>query len=116
MGYIIPLSEARYSERAQIGLKSARLGELISAGFRVPNGFCLTMSAYKAHLSGAHAEEIQALVEQREFAQLRKRILESDVPGDLVRDILIHYQRMPAPEAARTSSPPCRRSVWASSR
>ena len=35
----------------QVGGKAANLGELLSAGFPVPNGFCLTTEAYRAAIA-----------------------------------------------------------------
>lgn len=43
---VLPLSEVRRRDRAQVGGKAANLGELMAAGFAVPSGFCLTTAAF----------------------------------------------------------------------
>jgi len=46
MGYVRWLKEVNESDICVVGGKSARLGELISANFPVPNGFVITCQAY----------------------------------------------------------------------
>lgn len=45
---VIPLSEAHAGLVPLVGGKAAGLGELIRAGERVPDGFCVTTEAYRA--------------------------------------------------------------------
>jgi pyruvate,water dikinase len=44
---VLQLQEIRAGMLPQVGGKAANLGELVSAGFPVPNGFCLTTEAYR---------------------------------------------------------------------
>ncbi|QVQ52605.1 pyruvate, water dikinase [Spiractinospora alimapuensis] len=44
---VIPLAEARASMLDLVGGKAARLGEMIRAGERVPDGFCLTTEPFR---------------------------------------------------------------------
>ncbi|MGV9981008.1 PEP/pyruvate-binding domain-containing protein, partial [Micromonospora wenchangensis] len=45
---VIPLAEAHAGLVSLVGGKAAGLGELIRAGERVPEGFCVTTEAYRA--------------------------------------------------------------------
>jgi pyruvate,water dikinase len=45
--WIIPLAEAADSDQHLVGGKAAKLAQLRRAGFRVPNGFCVTTRAYE---------------------------------------------------------------------
>jgi pyruvate,water dikinase len=44
---LIPLNEVEECHERVVGGKAAKLGQLIRAGFSVPNGFCLTTLAYE---------------------------------------------------------------------
>ena len=44
---IIPLSRAAEAEEKLIGGKAAKLSRLLRAGFRIPDGFCITVHAYR---------------------------------------------------------------------
>lgn len=46
--YILPLRDANFSNIALVGGKAASLGELITAGLHVPDGFVITTNAYNA--------------------------------------------------------------------
>jgi phosphohistidine swiveling domain-containing protein len=48
--YIVALSEAGSMDLAELGGKALGLGRLLTAGFPVPRGFCVTASAYRAAL------------------------------------------------------------------
>ncbi|HEX3048387.1 MAG TPA: PEP/pyruvate-binding domain-containing protein [Bacillota bacterium] len=45
--FILPLSEIDAGMVSLVGGKAANLGELIGTGFSVPDGFCITTSAYE---------------------------------------------------------------------
>ncbi len=47
IGYTRPLAELRQADAADFGGKSANLGELLSAGIPVPDGFAVSASAYR---------------------------------------------------------------------
>ncbi|MCX6705706.1 MAG: phosphoenolpyruvate synthase, partial [Candidatus Woesebacteria bacterium] len=47
---VVPLSKIRKDDTSLVGGKGANLGEMISAGFPVPNGFVLTVHAYDLFL------------------------------------------------------------------
>ncbi|MFC5139845.1 phosphoenolpyruvate synthase [Actinomycetospora rhizophila] len=48
-----PLSAVRAADAADVGGKAAHLGELIAAGFPVPDGFVLPAEAYRAAMDAA---------------------------------------------------------------
>ena len=48
----IDLADLSARRLAEVGGKAANLGELIAAGFRVPDGFCLPTAAYRAATDG----------------------------------------------------------------
>lgn len=52
-GYIRPLHEIAVADTARVGAKAAHLGELLNAGFRVPDGFALTVDAFE-HFRAVH--------------------------------------------------------------
>ena len=60
-GAVVELGEVDTGWIALVGGKAAGLGELISAGERVPEGFCITSAAYEAarRSPGAVADELR---------------------------------------------------------
>jgi pyruvate,water dikinase len=54
--FVRRLAEVRASDIEQVGGKAANLGELIRAGFRVPDGFVLTTAAYALAAEAAGAD------------------------------------------------------------
>jgi pyruvate,water dikinase len=56
----IPLSEIRAGDIAAAGGKGANLGELIAAGFQVPDGYVLTTDAYVAAARAAKVDAAKA--------------------------------------------------------
>ncbi len=50
---LIPLDVLEQSDEQTVGGKAAKLAQLARAGFRVPNGFCLTIWAYEAFVKDA---------------------------------------------------------------
>jgi pyruvate,water dikinase len=51
-----PLADTRATDTATAGGKAANLGELIAAGFAVPEGFVLTTAAYRAAATSAKVD------------------------------------------------------------
>ncbi|MGG3466092.1 phosphoenolpyruvate synthase [Neobacillus pocheonensis] len=48
--FVLHLNEVDKDSLPYVGGKGANLGEMTKAGFSVPQGFCVTISAYQAHL------------------------------------------------------------------
>jgi len=53
---VLPLATLGRADVARVGGKAASLGRMLSAGLPVPDGFCVTCAAYRAHLE-AHGLE-----------------------------------------------------------
>ena len=65
MQFIKHFSEIGEADLSRVGGKGLNLGKLTSAGFQVPQGFCVTTDAYRfavQHLSEQNADVIKALV------------------------------------------------------
>ena len=65
MQFIKHFSEIGEADLPHVGGKGLNLGKLTRAGFRVPQGFCVTTDAYRfsvRHLSEQNADAIKALV------------------------------------------------------
>ncbi|MFI5564634.1 PEP/pyruvate-binding domain-containing protein [Amycolatopsis japonica] len=85
---ILQLAEARGCPRDLVGGKAANLAEMISAGFPVPEGFCITTAAYR-----------QILADGAE-------LLTTPLPARLEIRIVEAYERLSrdGPVAVRSSS------------
>ncbi len=86
MRFIKHFSEISESDRASVGGKALNLGRLTQAGFRVPDGFCVTTSAYRAAvapLTERTARQIQTITVPPEIAaevhEAHKRLRTSGV-------------------------------------
>ena len=106
MKYVLPLEEVSLTRISEVGGKNASLGELIgslkSAGVRVPNGFALTVDAYRRHLeeSGLEAEIYAALEAldvddvtalSKTAAEIRERIAQAPLPAEVVAQAKAAY-------------------------
>jgi rifampicin phosphotransferase len=65
---LVPLADVRASDTDTVGGKGANLGELISAGFDVPDGFILTTAAYR---SAARAVKVDPSMPEDAAERLR---------------------------------------------
>jgi pyruvate,water dikinase len=101
---ILPLAALDAGMLNAVGGKAANLGELISAGFPVPGGFCVTTEAYRRiadtadlaallstadHLGPDDAAGWSALA-----AKARETILRTPIPAGIERAILDAYQEL----------------------
>lgn len=84
------MHEVRRGDVSLVGGKAANLGELIHAGFPVPDGFVLTTDAYRTVVGGARiSSDMEAL----------------KMPADLVQAINRAYVELPVgPVAVRSSA------------
>ncbi|MFE5570238.1 PEP/pyruvate-binding domain-containing protein [Amycolatopsis japonica] len=85
---ILQLAEARGCPRDLVGGKAANLAEMISAGFPVPEGFCITTAAYRQILANGAG------------------LLTTPLPARLEIGIVEAYERLSrgGPVAVRSSS------------
>ena len=56
MAEVVRLADIRAADTESAGGKGANLGELIAAGFPVPDGFVLTTAAYQAAARAAKVD------------------------------------------------------------
>ena len=106
---IIPLVELRLSDINIVGGKNASLGELISelsaAGVKVPDGFATTADVYRRFLQQNNlAEDIKNAITALDIndtqalgnvaGEIRRRIIDTPLPDDLIADICAAYQQM----------------------
>ncbi len=120
MNTILPLSRLKLSDLPIAGGKAANLGELIRAGFKVPNGFCITTAAYRAFVdANGLAADILSLSEsidaadlnalEETSAQICARFIHGQIPAALREEILQAYTalnpyRRAVPVAVRSSA------------
>jgi phosphohistidine swiveling domain-containing protein len=101
---ILPLSELNAGQLLLVGGKAGNLGELIQAGFPVPEGFCVTTTAYAlasqqanlelllAQLAEAGSSEAAAL--ERYAADARERLRSVTIPPQLIEAIREAYDQL----------------------
>ncbi|WP_091328082.1 PEP/pyruvate-binding domain-containing protein [Geodermatophilus ruber] len=113
---VVALRDLDTAALPQAGGKAASLGELIVAGFPVPEGFCVTTEAYGElataadltgildRLAGTAADDQAGAVELA--GRARERILSTAVPPDIARTITAAYRELGerAPVAVRSSA------------
>lgn len=88
-----------------MGGKGANLGEMTQAGFPVPNGFAVTVSAYNKFLEDNNIEDF--IVETTKNADvsrpqdldkaadaIQKKILSSYMPKDVAKEIAASYKKL----------------------
>lgn len=68
----VSLSNAAGGEEKVIGGKAAKLAQLVQAGYRVPNGFCITIDAYYQFIkAGRLDEKIKFELGRKSFDSMR---------------------------------------------
>ncbi|MEK7061194.1 MAG: phosphoenolpyruvate synthase [Patescibacteria group bacterium] len=101
----IPLSKIRKDDTSLVGGKGANLGEMISAGFPVPNGFALTIHAYDLFLKeNAIYSKIFALLKDLDVSDsdkltdvaksIRTIIKNSEIPPELIKETISFYKKL----------------------
>lgn len=115
---VLPLSALDRSMIPQVGGKASNLGELIRAGFMVPEGFCITTAAYMracadagldANLAALAATELEDGAHRAELAaRIRMALLEAPLDASIVEAVTSAYQVLsseePFPVAVRSSA------------
>src|SRR5260370_7795058 len=84
---------------AVAGGKGANLGELIRAGFPVPDGFVITTDAYAAAASAASIDPTDPIA-------ARARLMEMAVPPEVATAVCDAYRALGGRAPARSSAPP----------
>ena len=97
-GLVRPLDELREADSPTTGGKAANLGELISGGFAVPNGFVLTTRAYGFAARAAD-------VDPGDPAEASRRLLTYEWPDFVEASVRISYREFgEGPVAVRSSA------------
>ena len=81
--FVVPLERLGRDDLARAGGKGANLGELVSAGFPVPDGFVVSTVAYDGFSVHNRLDETiaQALCEQQDSgASIRTAFEEAPIP------------------------------------
>ncbi|MFH8108019.1 MAG: phosphoenolpyruvate synthase [Candidatus Aenigmatarchaeota archaeon] len=112
---VLPFEKIRKKDVFLVGGKNASLGELISIGMPVPNGFAITAEAYRYFLKKNKIEdkirEIFSKYNLKDVKELRiagrkirKLILDAKIPDDLKEEIMNEFKRMKLKYVAVRSS------------
>lgn len=102
---VVWLSDVDKHDVAYVGGKNANLGEMIRAGFPVPEGFAVTVTAYYRFLKANSLDEkIRHLLGTINFndpdsiaqvsGYIKKLIKTSPIPDEIVKEIFSIYQKM----------------------
>jgi len=94
---VVPLSALGARDLPLAGGKGANLGELIHAGFPVPDGFVITTEAYVAAASAAG-------VDPGDPADARSRLTHSPMPSEVATAVREAYRMLGGPVAVRSSA------------
>ncbi|OZM81844.1 PEP/pyruvate-binding domain-containing protein [Pseudonocardia sp. MH-G8] len=100
--FVLPLTELGRDDLASAGGKGANLGELVRAGFPVPDGVVISTDAYAAVVAHAGLEPAAA---GEDGAALREAFAAVGIPGALRESILEAYAGLGSgPVAVRSSA------------
>ncbi len=102
---VVWLSSVDKHDIHYVGSKNANLGEMIRAGFPVPEGFAVTSTAYSIFLKKNNLDEkIKHLLGTINYddndsisqvsAHIKKLIISSSIPEEIIKDIFNAYERM----------------------
>jgi pyruvate,water dikinase len=103
-GRVLGLGDLNAHMLPQVGGKAANLGELLSAGLPVPDGFCLTTGAYAeataplglgavhGDLLATPADHLDTLAELA--ARARKIITAAELPPEIAGEVLSAYEAL----------------------
>jgi pyruvate,water dikinase len=102
---VLPLGAVSRDDLASAGGKGANLGELVRAGFPVPDGAVVTTDAYTAVVEHAGLAQAVAAAPEDDGAALRAAFAAVEIPDDLRAAILDAYARLGSgPVAVRSSA------------
>src|SRR4051794_32955441 len=111
---VVPLGDLDAGSVPVAGGKAANLGELIRAGFPVPDGFCLTTAAYRElavaagltdvldRLAALAPEDVDRSAELAR--QARERVLSTPMPRGIAEEVTAAYRALGEPSVAVRSS------------
>ena len=98
---VLPLGRLGRGDLAVAGGKGANLGELVRAGFPVPEGYVITTAAYDRFVAGSHliptaggAEGGAVGGEEGHAADIQQAFERTPMPREVAQAILAAYQRL----------------------
>ncbi len=102
---VVPLSKIRKDDTSLVGGKGANLGEMIEAGFPVPNGFALTIYAYDLFLKDnvIYSKIFELLKDldvsdSNKLTDIAKRIQtiikNGEIPSNLIKETVSLYKKL----------------------
>ena len=98
---VLPLSTCSANGLAEVGGKAANLGELVRAGFAVPDGFVVTTAGYHMAVAGT---DLAQLVEAGDAAGIARLFDTVALPPELTDAIAGAYRDLDEPAVAVRSS------------
>jgi phosphohistidine swiveling domain-containing protein len=97
---VVDLADLSAERIVEVGGKAANLGALITAGFDVPPGFCVTTAAYRAVVRGTAVQDGLTT----DAAAARAAVLQAGVPHQVTAAIRTAYARWGADVAVAVRS------------
>ena len=105
MKYVMPFSKIRMTDVPLVGGKTASLGEMVSFGLPVPDGFAITADAYRYFVSENKLDgQIRKIIKDTDIKKIselkkagsaiRELIRHSSFPSDLESQILASYKEL----------------------
>jgi pyruvate,water dikinase len=102
---VLPFSKIRKEDIPLVGGKGANLGEMVSFGIPVPNGFVVTAQAYQYVIEhNALQPVIREIIRQTEVTnqkglekasiKIQRLIHTADIPNELVTEIFKNYKSL----------------------
>lgn len=100
---IVDLARLGTRDIALAGGKAANLGELMAARLPVPDGFCVTVDAYRAVVAPLWPR-VEELLAGARYAEIRELIATAALPEGLASQIGKAVDRLGGPVAVRSSA------------
>lgn len=105
---IVWFSDVDKDDVSLVGGKGANLGEMVKAGFPVPDGFIVTARAYYRFIKDNNlTTKIRHLLNSANFnkpeslmqisSHIKKHILHAPIPEDIATEIVASYERLSGP-------------------
>lgn len=102
---VLPFSQIRKEDIPLVGGKGANLGEMVSFGIPVPNGFAITAQAYQKVIDhNALQPVIREIIKQTEVTnqkelekaaiKIQRLIQTADIPPELIKEIFDNYSNL----------------------
>src|SRR3989338_4093720 len=114
MNSIIWLEDVRKGYTRLVGGKGEKLGELLKAGFPVPEGFVVTSSVYEGIVNGFLNEKIKESLSSLDVEntkeleetsnKIQSLIISAKLPDDAKADILRSYKKIGGMVSVRSSA------------